>query len=122
MASIVGTGSGALTKSEAGTWTLSGASTYTGTNTVSAGSLVAGRVGNAFGATTAAMAVMRRKIWPPTRVAPVCTPQHTNSLFLLIQAQLTVQQMELRQYKISPRIPTALPALILCRIRIINFS
>ena len=72
--------------------------------------------------TTAAMAVMRRKIWPPTRVAPVCTPQHTNSLFLLIQAQLTVQQMELRQYKILPRIPTALPALILCRIRIINFS
>ena len=72
--------------------------------------------------TAAAMVAMRRKISPPTRVAPVCTPQHTNLLFLLIQAQLTVQQMELRQYKISPRIPTALPALILCRIRIINFS
>ena len=60
--------------------------------------------------TIAAMVVMRRKIWPPTRVALVCTPRHINSLFLIIQVQLTVQQMELRQYKISPRIPTALPA------------
>ena len=59
---------------------------------------------------TATMAVMRRKTSPPTRVAPVCTPLPINSLFLLIQVQLTVQQMELRQYKISPRIPTALPA------------
>jgi autotransporter-associated beta strand protein len=46
-----------LTKSGAGAMTVSGINTYSGGTTVSAGSLVAGRAGNAFGATTAAMTV-----------------------------------------------------------------
>ncbi len=43
VASILGMGSGTLTKQDAGTWTLSGANTYTGGTTVSTGTL---RVGN----------------------------------------------------------------------------
>jgi autotransporter-associated beta strand protein len=39
LTSILGTTSGILTKTDAGTWTLSGANTYTGTTTISAGTL-----------------------------------------------------------------------------------
>ncbi len=39
ISSIIGTGSGTLTKSGTGTWTLTGANTYTGATTVSAGIL-----------------------------------------------------------------------------------
>ncbi|OIN03681.1 hypothetical protein A9236_01960 [Polynucleobacter sp. QLW-P1DATA-2] len=41
IASIIGTSSGALTKLAAGTWTLSGANTFTGGTTISAGTLKA---------------------------------------------------------------------------------
>ena len=39
LASILGTGAGTLTKSDAGMWTLSGANTYTSTTTLNAGTL-----------------------------------------------------------------------------------
>jgi autotransporter-associated beta strand protein len=39
LASIVGTGSGTLTKAGAGTWTLSGANSYTGASAINAGTL-----------------------------------------------------------------------------------
>jgi fibronectin-binding autotransporter adhesin len=39
LASILGTGAGTLTKQDAGTWTLSGANTFSGATTVSAGTL-----------------------------------------------------------------------------------
>ncbi len=42
LASILGTGTGTLTKTGSGTWTLSGANTYTGTTTISAGTLQLG--------------------------------------------------------------------------------
>jgi autotransporter-associated beta strand protein len=40
LASILGTGTGGLTKSGTGTWTVSGASTYTGATSISAGTLL----------------------------------------------------------------------------------
>ncbi len=54
LASIIGTTSGTVTKTGAGTWTVSGANIYTGTTTVSAGTLKAGvasvaNVSGAFG-------------------------------------------------------------------------
>jgi len=54
LASIIGTTSGTVTKTGAGTWTVSGANSYTGTTTVSAGTLKAGvasvaNVSGAFG-------------------------------------------------------------------------
>jgi fibronectin-binding autotransporter adhesin len=45
VSSIIGTGSGTLTKSGAGTWTLTGANTYTGMTTISAGTLQLGNGG-----------------------------------------------------------------------------
>ncbi|MEO6095972.1 MAG: autotransporter-associated beta strand repeat-containing protein, partial [Fibrobacteria bacterium] len=42
LASIVGTGSGALTKTDAGNWTLSGHNTYNGPTTINAGTLILG--------------------------------------------------------------------------------
>jgi autotransporter-associated beta strand protein len=39
LASVIGTGTGTLTKSGSGTWTLTGANTYTGATSVSAGAL-----------------------------------------------------------------------------------
>jgi autotransporter-associated beta strand protein len=47
LSSIIGTGTGTLTKSGTGTWTLSGSSTYTGTTTISAGTLKLGAAGGA---------------------------------------------------------------------------
>jgi autotransporter-associated beta strand protein len=44
-ASILGTGAGTLTKADAGTWTLSGSSTFTGLTTISAGTLKLGANG-----------------------------------------------------------------------------
>ena len=44
--SIIDTGAGALTKQGGGTWTLSGANTYTGTTTVSGGTLALGSSGS----------------------------------------------------------------------------
>jgi autotransporter-associated beta strand protein len=44
VASIIGTTSGTLTKADAGTWTLSGANTYTGITSINAGTL---KLGNA---------------------------------------------------------------------------
>ena len=46
MASVLGTGTGGLTKAGTGTWTVSGASTYTGATTVSAGTLKLGAAGD----------------------------------------------------------------------------
>ena len=45
IASIIGTTSGTLTKSGTGTWTVSGANTYTGLTTISAGTLKLGAAG-----------------------------------------------------------------------------
>jgi filamentous hemagglutinin family protein len=45
IASIIGTTSGTLTKSGLGTWTVSGANTYTGLTTISAGTLKLGAAG-----------------------------------------------------------------------------
>ena len=41
IASIIGTGTGTVTKNGSGTWTLSGANTYTGVTTINAGTLTA---------------------------------------------------------------------------------
>jgi autotransporter-associated beta strand protein len=46
LASIIGTGAGTVTKSSTGTWTLSGASTYTGLTTISSGTLKIGSAGS----------------------------------------------------------------------------
>jgi autotransporter-associated beta strand protein len=51
LASIIGTGAGTLTKSDAGTWALSGASTFTGATTISGGKL---RISNALALGTTA--------------------------------------------------------------------
>ncbi len=51
--SIIGTVAGTITKQDAGTWTLSGASTYTGATTVNGGTLAAGVITNAFGSNSA---------------------------------------------------------------------
>ena len=56
LASSLGTTSGTLTKQDAGTWTLSGANTYTGTTTVSAGTLKLGSA-SALGATSSGTTV-----------------------------------------------------------------
>jgi fibronectin-binding autotransporter adhesin len=48
ISSIIGTTSGTLTKSGTGTWTLFGANTFTGTTTVSAGTLKLGAGGSLF--------------------------------------------------------------------------
>ncbi|WP_454918250.1 autotransporter-associated beta strand repeat-containing protein [Xanthobacter sediminis] len=53
---VIGTGAGTLTKTGMGTWTLSGANTYVGVTTVSAGTLVISNDG-ALGATTAGTTV-----------------------------------------------------------------
>jgi fibronectin-binding autotransporter adhesin len=54
VSSIIGTTSGSLTKNGTGTWTLSGANTFTGTTTVNGGTLVlANGSGSALGATSA---------------------------------------------------------------------
>ncbi|HMO34350.1 MAG TPA: autotransporter-associated beta strand repeat-containing protein [Lacibacter sp.] len=45
IASIIGTGTGTVTKQDAGTWVLTGANTYTGLTTVSAGTLQLNRTG-----------------------------------------------------------------------------
>ena len=42
LASVIGTVAGTVTKNGAGIWTLSGASTYTGTTTISAGTIKLG--------------------------------------------------------------------------------
>ena len=47
IASIIGTTSGTVTKTGTGVWTVSGASTYTGLTTISAGTLKLGAVGTA---------------------------------------------------------------------------
>ena len=51
LASAIGTGAGGLSKTGVGSWTLSGANTYTGTTAVSAGTLL---VNNAIGSGTSA--------------------------------------------------------------------
>ena len=56
LAGAIGTGSGSLTKSGAGTWTLSGANTYSGGTTVSNGTLALSGAGT-LGATSSALAV-----------------------------------------------------------------
>ena len=53
LASIIGTTSGTVTKNDAGKWTLTGASTYTGATTVNAGTL---QLSGSNGATTGASA------------------------------------------------------------------
>jgi autotransporter-associated beta strand protein len=49
IASIIGTGSGTVTKTDAGTWTLAGANTYTGDTTITGGSIVLGGSGSLYG-------------------------------------------------------------------------
>ena len=44
MSGVIGTGTGTVTKNGAGTWTLSGANTYTGTTTISSGTLSAATI------------------------------------------------------------------------------
>ncbi len=52
VSSIIGTTSGGLTKSGAGTWTLSGANTYSGLTNISAGTLILNGSNSSAGATT----------------------------------------------------------------------
>jgi len=53
ISSIIGTGSGTLTKSGSGTWTLSGANTFTGSTTINGGSLILAASGSgALGSTS----------------------------------------------------------------------
>ena len=59
LASIIGTGSGGLTKAGSGTWTISGASTYSGPTNVNVGELVvSGGLPNTPGVTVASAAVL----------------------------------------------------------------
>jgi len=52
ISSVIGTGTGTLTKSGGGTWTLTGTNSFTGSTTINAGTLtVAGSTGAALGAT-----------------------------------------------------------------------
>src|SRR5204863_7689951 len=44
ISSIIGTGTGTVTKNGAGTWTLFGTNTYTGATTVNGGTLLAGAI------------------------------------------------------------------------------
>lgn len=73
--SILGLGSGTLTKTETGSWKLSGANTYTGTTTISGGILLAGAsvaisaagpFGNASSAIVLGNAATTSNGWSPT--------------------------------------------------------
>lgn len=73
--SVIGLGSGTLTKTETGSWKLSGANTYTGTTTIGGGTLlagasvavsVAGPFGNASSAIILGNAATTSNDWSPT--------------------------------------------------------
>jgi fibronectin-binding autotransporter adhesin len=72
---IIGLGTGALTKTETGSWKLSGANTYTGVTTISGGTLLAGAAvtvsaagpfGNASSAIVLGNAATTTNNWSPT--------------------------------------------------------
>ncbi len=93
IASIIGTGSGTLTKSGTGTWTLSGANTYTGTTSVTAGTLnITGSLASGSAVTVSSGATLSGTgtVNGTVSVSGVISPNSSGSIGTLTSGNLTL--------------------------------